>query len=505
MGREITDIRIQEQGRVLEVRTNDGAGARLAVKEFLSRPSVTGGPASAPRLVEATLESDGVRLRLAHGETWRRPARYLAETAGLVPLDGKDRSADLLMLGADWGLIDVDAGHGHTAQWELRQDLGIAVRSGRILDLGPSSEIQSQYLRSPDGLAPRILDARGLGVTPGLIDPHTHLVFAGDRSREFAMRAVGAGYLEIAAAGGGIVSTVTATRQASDEELLSLAASRLARIAGWGVTTLEAKSGYSLDMEGELRILDLLQRLDESGPIDIRSTLLAAHVVPPEFRERRQEYVQLIMDEILPRVAQQGLASSCDVFCEEGAFTIEETRAILTRAKDLGLGLRVHAEQFTDSGAAALAAELGAWSADHLEAAGEATIAALAASHTVAVLLPGAALTVADKFPDARRLIDAGVTVALGTDFNPGTSMTESLPLMMSLACTQMGMTVPEAWAAVTSHAAQALGLTDRGRLVKGAKADMALFAAPGPESVPYEMGRNLLAGLVKAGQPIVP
>ena len=507
MGREVSDIRITDSGTLVEIRTTKGEVVGLPVKRLLPlglRPV----PSAMPpdwRLLDARLSDGSVRFSCANGLEWERPSKYVAETAGLVPLDQEDPAADLLVLGADWALVRADGKSRGKADWDLREDLGVAIRSGRILALGPGSEIQARYNRSAESgrAGPRILDAGGLGITPGLIDPHTHLIFAGDRSREFAMRAAGATYLEIAAAGGGIRSTMAATRAASDEQLLGLAEERLSRIASWGVTTLEAKSGYALDLEGELRILRLLERLHRLGALDIQATVLSAHVVPPEYKERRDEYVRLVMDDILPLVVKEGLASSCDVFCEEGAFTLEETRAILEKAKALGLGIRVHAEQFTDSGGAALAAELGAWSADHLEAATDETIGALAGSGTVAVLLPGAALTVGESFPDARKLLDSGVTVALGTDFNPGTSMTESLPLMMSLACTRMGMTLPEAWAAVTKNAAKALGLADRGTLEPGALADMALFAAPGPESIPYQLGRNLSAGLVKAGRPL--
>ncbi len=507
MAAQFHDVRVVDSGLTLELLLADGATGRVRAKDLRSKDlDVRPSPMPPWRLVDATLESGGVRLRTAGGRDWVLSEKYLAEAAGLVPMDERDLSADLLVVGADWAVTCAGEGGDAQSRLDVREDVGVAVRAGRIVAIGTSREILARFGKAPAGsglVVPRIVDANGMGITPGLVDPHTHLVFAGDRSAEYAMRAEGAGYLEIAAAGGGIRSTMAATRAAGDEQLMGLAGGRLERMAGWGVTSLEAKTGYSLDRDGELRVLRIMQQLDALGALDISATVLSAHVVPPEYQDRRDEYVRLVIDEILPAVAAAGLARSCDVFCEQGAFTLEETRAILTKAKALGLGLRVHAEQFTDSGGAALAAELGAWSADHLEAAGDETVRAMSGSGTVAVLLPGAALTVGGRFPDGRKLIDAGVDVALGTDLNPGTSLTESIPLMMSLACTQMGMTVPEAWLAVTRNAAKAAGFEDRGALQVGLRADMALFDTPGPESIPYHLGRNLLAGSIKAGRQV--
>jgi len=341
----------------------------------------------------------------------------------------------------------------------------LLISRGRVV--GPDTPVARDALR---------IDAGGRVVAPGLVDPHAHPVFAGERGLEFAMRMAGTSYEEIAALGGGILSTVRATRAASDEALLAAAKTRLLRMLAYGVTTCEGKSGYALDIEGEKRLLRLLREL---GCVP---TLLA-HMVPPE--HNRQDYLRLFIDELIP----SGLAEFCDVFCDRGAFTLAETRRILEAARAAGLGLRVHAEQLSYTGAAELAAELGAASADHLEFVSPAGIEALAASGTVAVLLPGAALTLRAPWPPARRMIDAGVTVALGTDCNPGTSMTEALPLMMTLGCTQLGMTVEETWRAVTVNAARSLLRDDIGRLSPGCRADIAIFDFSDWRSLPYHFG----------------
>jgi len=313
------------------------------------------------------------------------------------------------------------------------------------------------------------------------------------------MRIEGRSYLEIQEAGGGIYSTVRRTREASDEELLQGARERLRRLLSFGVTTCEAKSGYSLDVEGEIRLLRLLYRLAQEGPWDIAPTLLI-HAVPEERRTRREVYIEEVITELIPRVAREGLAESCDVFCDKGAFTIEETRAILQAAKEHGLSLRLHADQIADTGAAILAAELGAKTADHLERVSPNGIAAMAESGTVAVLLPGAALCLKDPWPPARALIKAGVPVALGTDLNPGSSMTESLPLMMSLACTQMRMRVEEAWLAVTRIAAESLGRPSAGRLAPGSRADLVIWDCDDYRYVPYHFGVNLVRTVIAGG-----
>ncbi|HET6168951.1 MAG TPA: imidazolonepropionase [Terracidiphilus sp.] len=331
-----------------------------------------------------------------------------------------------------------------------------------------------------DELAPRIspamleIDAGGRCVTPGFVDAHTHLVFAGNRAMEFEQRIGGATYQEIAAAGGGILHTVAATREATEDELL--ASTR--RYRDWmlrsGTTTIEAKSGYGLDRETELRMLRVLARLDQEGPVRIVPTLLAAHTVPPEFADRREQYVRWITDELIPEVSAEKLAVYCDAFCDDHAFTVEETRAVLTAARRHGLALRLHAEQFRPGTGAALAAELGAATADHLESVDEQTLGALQAAGVQPVLLPGSVFALGrTQYPPARTMIEKGLAVVLATDFNPGSSPIASMPFVFSLACLQMAMSPAEALTAGTVNAAWSLGLGDQiGSLEPGMQAD---------------------------------
>jgi imidazolonepropionase len=376
----------------------------------------------------------------------------------------------------------------------LLRGAAVAASDGRVAYVGSEAGLPAL---ADDAV---VIDADGALCTPGLCEPHAHPVFAGDRCAEFAMRIEGSTYLEIQAAGGGIYSTVRHTRAATDDALLKGARERLERLLSFGVTTCEAKSGYLLDVEGELRLLRIIRRLAAEGPWRLSPTLLV-HVLPEDRREARARYVDEVVSELIPRVVAEGLAESCDVFCDRGAFTIEETRAILTVAKARGLALRLHADQIADTGAAALAAEMGARTADHLERVSTEGIAALAAAGTTAVLLPGAALCLADPWPPARALLKAGVPVALGTDLNPGSSMTESLPLMMSLACTQLRMRVEEAWLAVTRVAADSLGRADAGRLEPGSRADLVLWGCDDYRHVPYHVGGNHVRTVVIGGE----
>jgi imidazolonepropionase len=345
----------------------------------------------------------------------------------------------------------------------------VLIVDGRVAFAGPRGELADD--RIPADAARHV--AAGALVTPGLVEPHAHPIFAGSRAAEFAMRARGATYLEIQAAGGGIASTVRATCAASDVELVASTCARLDRFRTHGTTFVEAKSGYALSIDGELRLLRLLREVGAAQGVGLSPTLLAH--VPPSGGDRGQ-YVQRFCDEAIVVAARDHLAEAVDVYCDEGAFTLAETRMILEAARTAGLALRVHAEQFTHTGAADLAAELGARSVEHLERPGAGTPARLAAAGTIVNLLPGAALTLRLAWPDARTLLVAGCTVALGTDCNPGSSLTESQPLMMSLAVTQMGMTVEEAWLGVTRHAARAVGRTDRGRLSPGAVGDLVVW-----------------------------
>jgi len=354
------------------------------------------------------------------------------------------------------------------------EDGALAIAEGRVLWAGPTAALARHVRVTP---RTEVYHLHGRVVTPGLVDPHTHLVFAGTREHEFALRAAGRPYLEILAAGGGILSTMRATRAADDDELLRLTLARLNRCLSFGVTTIEAKSGYGLSLEHELRILRTIDRAARLHPIRLVPTLLAAHAVPPEFQGRRTAYVRHVVDEILPAVAAERLAEYCDVFLDRGAFTVEEARRVLERAARLGLRPRLHAGQFSDLGGAQLAARLGAASADHLEHVSPAGLRAMAKAGVTAVLLPGAALSLGIRPPDARPFLRAGVPVALATDLNPGTSMTENLPLMMTLAVTQQKLTPAQALRAVTDHAATALGRSGRiGTLTIGAEADAAVF-----------------------------
>jgi imidazolonepropionase len=323
------------------------------------------------------------------------------------------------------------------------------------------------------------IDAEGRLVVPGLIDCHTHLAFAGWRADEFERRLRGDSYLEIARGGGGIARTVRATRDATADELVADAEAVLAAIARLGVTTVEAKSGYGLTLESELRLLGVYRALAARQPVRVVPTLLAAHTVPVEYHDRREAYVQLVCDEIVPRVAADSLASFCDVFVEEGAFTVAEARTVLEAGRRHGLRPKLHADQLSDGGGAALAAEVGAASADHLEHVSVAGIRALAAGGVVAVSLPIATATLAQPPLPARALIDAGVPVAVATDFNPGSAASFDLPLALWLACTLQRMTPAEALKGATTCAARAIGLDHEiGSLAPGFAADIAMLDA---------------------------
>ncbi|MGA3058366.1 MAG: imidazolonepropionase [Candidatus Limnocylindrales bacterium] len=394
------------------------------------------------------------------------------------------------------------------------RDLAVACWDGRILAVGPGEDVHRQIAaagHSPDAF--ERLDAAGELVTPGLVDAHTHLVFAGTREGEWQMRARGAGYLEVLAAGGGILSTVAATRAASDEDLLARARRRLAEMLANGTTTAEAKSGYALDAAGELRLLELIARLAAEGPIELVPTFLGAHAVPAEYRDRPDgtaAYVASVVDEQLPAVARQGIARFCDVFCEAGVFDAAQSRRILRAAAGHGLALRLHADELAPSGGAELAAEVGCLSADHLAAPSESGVAALARAAAavdpvVATLLPATSwLLGSHHFAPARRFIDAGIPVALATDLNPGTSPTLGLPLVMSIACVEMGLTPAEALAAVTINAAHSLGLgAEIGSIEPGKQADLVVWDVPSVDQMPYWLGARLARTVVKRGRVV--
>jgi imidazolonepropionase len=349
-----------------------------------------------------------------------------------------------------------------------------------------------------------VLDAQGQLVGPGFVDAHTHLVFAGERSAEFDLRCQGATYLQIAQAGGGIASTVRATRAASEEELVQLALPRLQRLLEHGITTAEVKSGYGLDVENELKMLRVVRRLSALQPVELVPTLLCAHAVPEEYRGRSEAYLELCQKEILPAVAQEGLARFCDVFVEEGAFTPEQARRLLGAARDLGLRPRLHVDQLTAKGGAELAAELGAATADHLEQVSEAGIHALAGAEVTAVLVPTSTLFLRVRpYAPGRRLREAGVNVALGTNLNPGSAMSENLPLALGLACLENGLTAAEAFWAATRGAALALGLNTYGRLAVGDPANLVIFSCSNYRHLPYHLGINHARIVIQGGHVV--
>lgn len=377
----------------------------------------------------------------------------------------------------------------------------VGVRNGRIAYVGPEADLP----RGAVVPSTEILDAEGQLVGPGFVDPHTHLVFAGDRSREFDLRNQGATYLEIAKAGGGIAGTVRATREASEDELVQLALPRLQRLLEFGITTAEVKSGYGLSVEDELKMLRVVRRLQGLTPVELVPTLLCAHAVPPEYHERRGAYVDLCVNEILPAVAREKLARFCDIFVEESAFTKDEARRLLTAAKALGLTPRLHADQLTSGGGAELAAELGAATADHLEHVSDAGIQALASANVTAVLVPTSTLFLRMRpYAPGRKLREAGVNVALGTNVNPGSSMTENLPLVLGLACLENGLSAAEAYWAATRGAALALGLSANGRLAAGDPADLVVYTCRTVGHLPYHLGVNHVRTVLKAGRVVV-
>ncbi len=395
---------------------------------------------------------------------------------------------------------------GATSALQVISDAALAVHDGTIVWIGPDDDAEPMFYHdtgSPqDGIT--IVDAQGAVVTPGLVDSHTHLVFAGDRSEEFYLRRSGVSYAELLAQGRGILTTVNATRQASTDRLMELARARLDIVRAYGTTTVEVKTGYGLDKVTEetcLRIINNLNVLEETSPylhsqVRVVPTFLGAHTVPPEYQGRRDEYVTLIVEEMLPSFV--GLARFCDVFCEREAFTAEECRRILTRARELGYQLKIHADQLTPSGGARLAAELGAVSADHLDYASDADLDALRDAGVVATLLPGCSYTLRSPYLQARRFLDRGLHVALATDFNPGTSYCENMQTMIGLAMSSMDMTLEEALTAVTINGARALQLEKEvGSLEVGKRCELALWSIKSYQEIGYHFGINLIQSVL--------
>jgi len=387
-------------------------------------------------------------------------------------------------------------------------DGAVAVKKDKIVAVGSTDDILKSYS------APKVMKAWGKTVTPGLIDCHTHPVFMGDRADEFELKLMGASYQQIAAAGGGIKSTVRKVRQAAKSELKANALKYLERFIRCGTTTIEAKSGYGLTTVDEIKMLEAIKELNgvERGALRVErpemvATFLGAHEIPDEYKDNKAGYVDLIVQEMIPLVVKHKLAEFCDVFCEKNVFEIEDSRRILNAAKKHGLGVKLHADEFAPLGGAELAVELGAVSADHLMAISDNAIKMMATkgNRTVAVLLPGTTFMLGLKsYAPARRMIDAGLALALATDFNPGTSFTESLPMIMTIACVKMKMTPAEALSAATINAAVAINRQELiGSLESGKQADMVIWDCPSYKHIPYHFGVNLVDRVIKSGRVI--
>ena len=411
------------------------------------------------------------------------------------------KSADLIIKNAS-ELLTLSSSTGDESGLGIIRNGAVGVTGAKITWVGDTNRIHDEIELSPAGLE---IDASGKVAMPGLIDSHTHLIFAGSRELEFEQRIRGFSYLEIAERGGGILSTVEATRKASSDELFSLGKKRLDRMLSKGITTIEAKSGYGLSLGDELRILRVIKALNGGHPIDLVPTFLGAHTLPGEFKNDRTRYVDQVVREMIPEVAAEGLAEFCDVFCEEKAFSLEESRIILEAGKRHGLKPKIHADQLSPGGGAELAADVGASSADHLEYISSTAITRMAEKGVTAVLLPGASFCLSmKKYPPAREMIEGGVSVSLATDFNPGSSMTESLPLMMTMGCTLYKMLPREVIQATTIHAAKSMGKERQiGSLEIGKQADLLLLDIPNYRYLPYHFGVDHTETVIKKGKVV--
>ena len=399
---------------------------------------------------------------------------------------------DLLITGAHLATMTGNTPYGAI------HDGALGIVGERIAWVGAERDLPHEWV------ARQRLRVPGTWVTPGLIDCHTHLVYAGNRANEFEARLHGATYADIAKAGGGINATVLATRAASDDELVAASRPRLAALAAEGVSTVEIKSGYGLDTANECRQLRASRRLATEVDVDVRTTLLAAHALPAEFAGRADDYLDLVCRETIPAVCDMGLADAVDAFCETIGFTAAQTRRVFAAARARGLSVKLHADQLSDTGGAGLAAEFSALSADHLEYTNEAGVTAMARAGTVAVLLPGAFYALREtQLPPIAAMRTYRVPMAVATDCNPGTSPASSLLLMLNMACTLFRLTPEEALTGVTRHAARALGLTDRGTLALGQRADVALWDIASPAELSYRIGGNPCHGVIRAGRVV--
>lgn len=407
--------------------------------------------------------------------------------------------------GIDMSDFDVVYYNVHLATMDSRvnapygaiENAALAIKDGIIAYCGPRAELPAF-----DALATPVVDGQGAWILPGLIDCHTHLVYAGSRSNEFEMRLNGATYQQIAAAGGGIKSTVAATRAASLEELFVLGKDRLNALLAQGVTTVEIKSGYGLDVATERKMLQVARLLGEHHPISVSTTFLGAHALPVEYSTDSDGYIDLVVDTMLPQLHAEGLVDAVDVFCEGIGFSVAQSRRLFEKARQLGLPVKAHAEQLSSLGGASLVAEFAGLSADHIEFLTEADVQAMAKAGTVAVLLPGAFYFLREtKLPPIELLRHYQVPMAISTDLNPGTSPLCQLPLMLNMACTLFKLTPEEALYGVTAHAAKALGYQDRGVLAVGKRADFGVYQIPRPAELCYQLGVSTLRELVIAGK----
>ncbi len=390
---------------------------------------------------------------------------------------------------------------GDMADLGIIEDGALIIEDGIIRAVGGSTDI----LDGVDTRGFEVLDATGKAVLPGFVDSHTHLPFAGHRPEEYGWRLKGMPYMEIMQKGGGIANTMTATRKAGLQELIDLGRKRLDAMLAMGVTTVEGKSGYGLDLQTEIKQLEAMAALDEEHAVTIVPTFLGAHAVPPEYRGRPDDYIDFLLDSVLPLVAQRRLARCCDVFCESGVFSVAQSRRLLLAAKKLGLELKLHADEIAPLGGAELAAELEALSADHLLQASNAGITAMARAGVVATLLPGTAFSLREPYARARHMIDAGCAVALATDFNPGSCFTFSIPLIAALATLHMAMTPEETVCALTINGAAAVGLADKvGSLDAGKAGDAVILSYPSYLFIPYHLGINIVEKVIKNGRVVV-
>lgn len=425
------------------------------------------------------------------------------KTAKAAKTPAKEK-ADILIVNAN-ELITLAGGSEKPRTGKQMRDIGIikggcvAVKGGKIIAVGKTSDVRKAVR------AETIINASGKTVMPGFVDPHTHLIFAGSREDEFQMRVEGASYMDILKAGGGILKTVRETRKASADELLGFGLNTLDVMLCYGTTTVEAKSGYGLTTKDEMKILGVIKRLNQLHAVDVVPTFMGAHAVPTEYRNAPEDYVKIVVEEMIPKVAEKGLAEFCDVFCERGVFTLEQSRRILEAGKNHGLKPKIHADEMNAFGGAELAANVGAVSAEHLLHSSDAGLKAMAEKGVIAVLLPAAALSLmGGRYADARKMIDYGVPVALGTDFNPS-CWVENQQLVVAFACFFMRMTPAEAITAATINAAHAIGKAHEvGSLEVGKKADIIVLNVPNHVFLGYRFGVNLVDKVIKNGRLVV-